>query len=81
MADLCSRLFLLLNCIVVSLIAFPVSIESRSFKIDYEHDVFLKDGEPFRFISGSVHYFRVPKLYWKDRLLKLKFAGFNAVQT
>ena len=55
--------------------------ESRSFVIDYENDCFLKDGEPFRYISGSLHYFRVPRFYWKDRLTKMKAGGLNAVQT
>ena len=55
--------------------------ESRSFVIDYENDCFLKDGEPFRYISGSFHYFRVPRFYWKDRLMKMKAGGLNAVQT
>ena len=55
--------------------------ESRSFVIDYDNDCFLKDGEPFRYISGSFHYFRVPRFYWKDRLMKMKAGGLNAVQT
>ncbi|KAG8521611.1 Beta-galactosidase, partial [Galemys pyrenaicus] len=53
----------------------------RTFKIDYQHNRFLKDGQPFRYISGSIHYFRVPRFYWKDRLLKMKMAGLNAIQT
>ena len=55
--------------------------EARSFVIDYENDCFLKDGQPFRYISGSLHYFRVPRFYWKDRLMKMKAGGLNAVQT
>ena len=34
-----------------------------------------------RYVSGSMHYSRVPAYYWKDRLLKMKAAGLNAVQT
>nr|XP_037288990.1 beta-galactosidase-like [Rhipicephalus microplus] len=52
---------------------------SRSFTVDYANNQFLKDGKPFRIISGSLHYFRVPRAYWKDRLLKMRFAGLNAV--
>lgn len=52
----------------------------RTFEIDYQHNRFLKDGRPFRYISGSIHYFRVPRFYWKDRLLKMKMAGLNAIQ-
>jgi len=32
-------------------------------------------------LSGTVHYFRVPREYWYDRLLKLKECGFNTVET
>lgn len=31
--------------------------------------------------SGSVHYFRVPKKYWRDRLRKLRACGLIAVAT
>ena len=34
-----------------------------------------------RYISGSLHYSRVPAFYWKDRLAKMHAAGLNAVQT
>lgn len=52
----------------------------RSFTIDYKNNCFLKDGEPFRYISGSIHYSRVPRFYWKDRLSKMYMTGLNAVQ-
>ncbi|XP_064477237.1 beta-galactosidase-like [Ornithodoros turicata] len=58
-----------------------VAFAERNFTVDYKNNTFLKDGEPFRYVSGSVHYFRVPKPYWKDRLHKLRMAGLNAVQT
>ncbi|XP_072139472.1 beta-galactosidase isoform X2 [Mobula birostris] len=54
---------------------------SRTFQIDYDKDCFLKDGKHFRYISGSLHYSRVPRFYWKDRLMKMYMAGLNAVQT
>ncbi len=49
----------------------------KTFSISKED--FLLDGEPFRILSGSVHYFRIPRAYWKDRLLKMKACGFNTV--
>ncbi|GIX89477.1 beta-galactosidase [Caerostris extrusa] len=54
---------------------------SRSFTVDYENNTFLKDGKPFRYMSGSIHYFRVPSVFWYDRLYKMKMAGLNAIQT
>ncbi|KFQ21958.1 Beta-galactosidase, partial [Merops nubicus] len=53
----------------------------RSFGIDYDRGCFVKDGRPFRYISGSIHYSRVPRFYWKDRLVKMKMAGLDAIQT
>ena len=38
------------------------------------------DGQPFRYVSGSLHYFRVPEPLWQDRLRKIRAAGFNAIQ-
>lgn len=31
--------------------------------------------------SGAMHYFRVPKDYWRDRLRRLRAAGLNTVET
>lgn len=42
---------------------------------------FILNGQPFRILSGAVHYFRVPREYWVDRLQKLKDCGFNTVET
>ncbi|KAI4905305.1 hypothetical protein NFI96_022730, partial [Prochilodus magdalenae] len=42
---------------------------------------FTLDGEPFRILGGSIHYFRVPRAYWRDRLLKLKACGLNTLTT
>lgn len=42
---------------------------------------FLLNGEPFRLLGGAVHYFRIPRAYWRDRLLKLKECGLNTVET
>lgn len=52
-----------------------------TFSVDYKNDCFQKDGKPFRYISGSIHYSRIPRVYWKDRLLKMYMAGLNAIQT
>jgi hypothetical protein len=34
----------------------------------------------FRFISGSIHNFRVLSADWNDRFRKIRAGGFNAVQ-
>ena len=50
-------------------------------RFTYRGDRFYMDGEPFTVISGAMHYFRIPREYWRDRLLKLKECGFNCVET
>ncbi|GFS44564.1 beta-galactosidase [Nephila pilipes] len=57
------------------------AFSDRSFTVDYENNCFRKDGKPFRYVSGSIHYFRVPSLFWHDRIYKMKMAGLNAIQT
>jgi len=54
---------------------------NRTFTIDYDGNTFVKDGVPFRYISGSLHYFRVLPGDWRDRLRKMRYAGLSAVQT
>ncbi|MCK8437176.1 beta-galactosidase [Streptomyces sp. D2-8] len=44
-------------------------------------DGFLLNGEPFRIISGALHYFRVHPGLWSDRLRKARLMGLNTVET
>ncbi|MDL5205262.1 beta-galactosidase [Streptomyces sp. ALI-76-A] len=44
-------------------------------------DGFLLHGEPFRIISGALHYFRVHPDQWTDRLRKARLMGLNTVET
>ena len=43
--------------------------------------VFLLDGQPFQIISGEMHYPRVPRAYWRDRMRKERAMGLNTVST
>jgi beta-galactosidase len=44
-------------------------------------DDFYLNEQPFKIISGSIHYFRVVPAYWRDRLEKLRLMGCNTVET
>lgn len=66
--------------LAAALLSTEAAPPARSFQIDFERDCFRKDGAPFRYVSGSVHYARVPRPAWRDRLLRLYMAGLNAVQ-
>ncbi len=42
---------------------------------------FRLNGKPFQIISGSMHYARVPREYWRDRMQKAKAMGLNTITT
>lgn len=42
---------------------------------------FLLDGEPFRILSGALHYFRVHPDLWADRIDKARRMGLNTIET
>ncbi|MFJ4849273.1 MULTISPECIES: beta-galactosidase family protein [unclassified Streptomyces] len=46
-----------------------------------EGNEFRLDGEPFRIISGGLHYFRVHPDQWQDRLRKARLLGLNTIDT
>ena len=48
--------------------------------LTYKGNKFFLDGEEYTIISGAMHYFRIPREYWHDRLLKLKECGFNNLE-
>jgi beta-galactosidase len=48
--------------------------------VDYAGHRFLKDGRPYRYLSGEIHYFRIHSSLWQDRLMRVRAAGLNAVQ-
>ncbi len=47
----------------------------------WKGELFLLDGKPFQILSGEMHYARIPRDYWRDRLQKLKAMGLNTVST
>ncbi|MGO9114673.1 MAG: beta-galactosidase [Thermoguttaceae bacterium] len=49
-----------------------IRVDGRGFNIKGQH-IYVA--------SGTIHYPRVPRDLWRDRLLRLKRAGFNAVET
>ena len=49
--------------------------------ITYDSERFYKNGKPHVIRSGAMHYFRIPREYWHDRLEKLYQCGFNTVET
>lgn len=44
-------------------------------------DDFVLDDQPYRILSGAVHYFRVHPDLWADRIHKAKLMGLNTIET
>jgi beta-galactosidase len=42
---------------------------------------FVLDGKPFRVISGEMHYPRIPRAYWRERLRMARAMGLNTITT
>ncbi|XP_014291248.1 beta-galactosidase [Halyomorpha halys] len=76
-----TSLFVLLLTDILLLLSVQRANSKPTFEVDYNNNQFLKDGEPFIIVSGELHYFRIPRFYWRDRLVKLKAAGCNTVST
>lgn len=63
---------------IVSLTGFAQQAK-HTFKLG-ESD-FLLDDKPFQIISGEIHYPRVPKEAWRDRMKMAKAMGLNTIGT
>lgn len=58
-----------------------LQVDGGTIEVDNTNNVFLLDGKPFKYVGGSIHYFRLPNEYWRDRLRRIKLLGFNVVST
>lgn len=49
--------------------------------IIFENDVFNINGHETFLFGGEIHYFRIPREQWEDRIIKAKEAGCNLIST
>ncbi|MBI1753910.1 MAG: beta-galactosidase [Acidobacteria bacterium] len=73
---------LLISFCTLALAAAPCSAKApkaSSFAIQGER--FLADGKPFIVRSGEMHYPRVPRASWRDRMKKMRAMGLNTLCT
>lgn len=75
--------FLLSVPLAVTTLAYtsdrPLYAQSHVFSVG--DSSFQLDGRPYQIISGEMHYPRVPREYWRDRLHKAKQMGLNTITT
>lgn len=53
----------------------------QSHSIRIEGSQFVLDRKPFQIISGEMHYARIPRADWRDRLRKARAMGLNTIST
>ncbi len=63
----------------LSLNAQATRPQRHTFGIEQDH--FLLDGKPFEILSGEMHYARIPREYWRDRIRMAKAMGLNTIAT
>jgi beta-galactosidase len=77
-----------LQCLIVAISAGVLTFSScfaqqtkpqHSFAVQGDH--FLLDGKPYQVISGEIHYERIPREYWKQRMEMAKAMGLNTIAT
>lgn len=65
--------------------AFAVLAPGRALaapaRFSAEDDGFYLDGKPFQVLAGEMHYPRVPRSCWRDRMKKMKALGLNTLTT
>ncbi|KAK0412018.1 hypothetical protein QR680_005985 [Steinernema hermaphroditum] len=69
--------------LLLSLLFIPSALGQlfgNGYRFEVGRETFLVNGRPFRYISGSIHYFRIHLTEWNDRLAKVRAAGLNAIQ-
>lgn len=71
-------IFSIVFVLVLTSLNFPNN-PTRSF--GWQGENFLLDGKPFVIRAGELHYPRVPKIYWRDRMKKAKAMGLNTINT
>ena len=59
---------------------FPPAAAAQPF-MNFDGKGFIVNGQRMFLVSGSIHYPRVPRALWSNRLLRLSRGGFNTVQT
>jgi len=59
--------------------AAPQARNGHSFALG--DSTFLLDGKPFQMISGEMHYTRVPREAWRQRMRMAKAMGLNTIGT
>lgn len=70
---------LLALCFACPVALAAAQTPAQSFAVQGDH--FELDGKPFEVIAGEMHYARIPRAYWRDRIRMAKAMGLNTIAT
>jgi beta-galactosidase len=59
----------------------PTALAQKPATFGVKGRDFVLNGRPFQIRSGEMHYPRIPRAYWRDRMRKAKAMGLNTVCT
>jgi len=75
------RSLLAVACLLASVAGCSSAPPTPPQRFTVANGQFTLDGKPFRIISGEMHYPRIPRAYWRDRLRMAKAMGLNTITT
>jgi len=61
--------------------AIDISFAQQKHTFEIKGGNFLYDGKPIQIHSGEMHFARIPREYWRQRLQMMKAMGLNTVAT
>jgi beta-galactosidase len=62
-------------------IAHRITPAVAKARFNVSNGLFVLDGQPFQVLAGEMHYPRIPRELWRDRMQKLKSLGLNTLTT
>ena len=66
---------------LVCLVVAALTCVAAASSVELNERSILIDGKKTRILAGTMHYFRVPRSCWRDRMEKGKAMGLNAIET
>jgi beta-galactosidase len=77
-----TNLFQKISCAALLLSALPaMGQQTTPHNFAATNGSFELDGKPFQVISGEMHYQRIPRAYWRERLRMARAMGLNTITT
>jgi len=74
-----SQMLLAIGIAILAMASPHLAAGQPSFTI--QGNQFQLNGKPFQILSGEMHYARIPRAYWRNRMQMAKAMGLNTIAT